>query len=250
MPSRWRQRNADNDQTICRKETGGGGDCLFYSIAEGLASGGLVDTDGSPYTVPKLRRIVARAFVGRREGGEYDEKLFRERMDAFVALEASGEQWPDEWSPSAIMEQDAYVDTKGVIWDTSTMAQKADAVEHELSQCGNSHWGTAVDLELLEDVLDVGFIILSQQTGRVYNYRLDSDTTREHYMLLFYQDDIHFQLAALAVPAEEESGTASVDTSPSPKMRLKSLFSAAEVPRYMKTIWQEDCRQPWPCSKL
>ncbi|CEM17505.1 unnamed protein product [Vitrella brassicaformis CCMP3155] len=229
MPSRWRQRNADNDQTICRKETGGGGDCLFYSIAEGLASGGLVDTDGSPYTVPRLRRVVARAFVGRTEGDEYDEKLFRERMDAFVALEASGEQWPDEWSPLAIMEQDAYVDTKGVIWDTSTMAQKADAVEHELSQCGNSHWGTAVDLELLEDALDVGFIILSQQTGR---------------------DDIHFQLAALAVPAEGESSARSVDTSPSPKMRLKSLFSAAEVPRCLRTIWQEDSRQPWPCSKL
>ena len=90
-------------------------------------------------------------------------------------------------------------------------------VHDVLSRCGSEshghcHWGTDVDLKHLAKALDVGFILLCKhRRPAVTNHICDgwaypwnfSRHSFSHWMLLYYEDEVHFQLAKIKTKSDQ-----------------------------------------------
>ncbi|KAL8271941.1 hypothetical protein Esti_004065 [Eimeria stiedai] len=228
----WRWRLGAKGLILRRIDAGGGGDCLFHSVALSLTA------RGAPVSSLLLRRIAADGAVGLKAcelGAVFtpkEETLFLERLGVMAALEAANE-WQDGWSPSAVLEsKKEYVATTGLVFDTSTTLGKAKAVHYEMRLPGNNHWGTASDICALEDSLDVGIIVMDDFTGKIYPTACDRKL-RKHYMFLYFVGGCHFQLVGLQTPDGH-----------------KSLFTPEELPPALIKLFEEDTKnalfpQPW-----
>uniref|UniRef100_A0A0G4GN00 OTU domain-containing protein n=1 Tax=Chromera velia CCMP2878 TaxID=1169474 RepID=A0A0G4GN00_9ALVE len=254
MSRAWERRRLPGGGRLFRKECGGDGDCLFRSLAAGIADAGLrwdscdLQLSSSKIgtrsvSVGFMREMVAKGFVGLApdqalesllsdEGAEWSEGAraeFRERAEILAAMELSGE-WLDRFSPSAILQGGRYMTSSGEIVDTSSEGGKALAFALELSTCGNVHWGTELDVGLLEDALGVGVVVLSSETGRVYNHGVKFDRKRRHFILIYYLDGIHYQLAGF-----QESGRSGGG-------EVRSVFSRKSLPQQIRALVEEDCK--------
>ncbi|KAL8449811.1 hypothetical protein Emed_002774 [Eimeria media] len=220
----WRWRLGAKGLILRRIDAGGGGDCLFHSVALSLTA------LGAPVSSLLLRRIAADGAVGLKACEPNavftpkGETLFLERLGVMAALEAADE-WQDGWSPSAVLESEKeYVATTGLVFDTSTALGKAKAVHYEMRLPGNNHWGTASDICALEDSLDVGIIVMDDSTGKIYPTACDRKL-RKHYMFLYFVGGCHFQLVGLQTPDGH-----------------KSLFTPEELPPALIKLFEEDTK--------
>jgi len=234
----WTWRCAQGGHLICRKETGGGGDCLFYSIAEALRSVGITSFSGYNVTVPFLRSIVATRFVGYDASSnspppiKWNPSQFLERLGVLATLEKHDtSSWFDGWSPSSILSANHYRSSSGTVFRVDSTEGKASAVHHELSRCGNVHWGSEMDILFLEDALNIGIILLRASTGKVYPLS-NLPSRRYVYLTIYYEDDIHFQVAGIRV---FDPGFATGF--------MKSAFFPPELPQFLLKWYKDDCKR-------
>lgn len=59
-------------------------------------------------------------------------------------------------------------------------------MHYELSRPGAVHWGSGFDVGAIEDGLNVGIVILSDDTGKMYPRAARTDVKRPYYILLYY----------------------------------------------------------------
>ncbi|CDI77265.1 hypothetical protein, conserved [Eimeria acervulina] len=215
----WTKRLQQQQMQMKRIDAGGGGDCLFLSVALALRE------EGSNVDAQRLRDIAALKVAGLAEKFEKgDEEEFMERLRLLSVLEETGD-WGDHWSPSAVLNSsDIYISNAGAYFDVRTPQGKAKAVYHELKQPGNNHWGTAADICALEEALDVGIIVLNDSNGAIYPTGCNVKP-RSKYIFLYFVNGSHFQLAGV----EGRGG-------------LKCLFRPEEIPAPLLQFFKTDTR--------
>ncbi|CBZ53984.1 conserved hypothetical protein [Neospora caninum Liverpool] len=173
-------------------QIGGGGDCMYHSIAACLKELEKFYPTFKALDMQAIRNAAADGFVGFRvsetsgriPGADWDAEAFMGRLEVLAALE--DEEWLESWSPSAVLSGDQYRNSAYMIMDTSTPEGKAAAVHFELSRPGSIHWGSGFDLEAIEDALNVGIVVLSHENGGVYPRAARTDVKRPYYILLYY----------------------------------------------------------------
>ncbi|PFH35544.1 hypothetical protein BESB_051950 [Besnoitia besnoiti] len=236
---KWQHRAAPFGVAVHRKETGGGGDCMYHSIAACLEELAEIHPEFEALDMQAIRNAAADGFVGYRAsklrheppGPQWDANAFMERLAVLAALE--DEEWSDSWSPSEVLTGDQYRNSAHMIMDTSTPEGKAAAVHFELSRPGSVHWGAGFDVEAIEDALNIGIIVLSHENGGIYPRASRTDVKRPYYVLIYYYSGEHFQQAGVRRLDEGDKGS-----------RIRSAFGADEIPEFIRHVHSEDCRQP------
>ncbi|ESS36320.1 putative transmembrane protein [Toxoplasma gondii VEG] len=237
--SAWQHRAAPFRVSVYKKEIGGDGDCMYHSIAACLKELEKFYPAFEALDMQAIRNVAADGFVGfrpsetseNRPGPDWDADAFMRRLEVLAALE--DEEWLDPWSPSAVLSGDQYRNSDYIIMDTSTPEGKAAAVHFELSRPGSVHWGSGFDIDVVEDALNIGVVVLSHETGGVYARASRTDVKRPYYILIYYYSGQHFQQAGIR---HHDKGSGS--------MEIRSAFSADEVPDFVLRLHREDCRQP------
>ncbi|CDJ61609.1 hypothetical protein, conserved [Eimeria maxima] len=122
LGSLWTRRLQKQNLQMKRIDAGGGGDCLFLSVALALQG------ERRAITSQGLRDLAAMKVAGLDSTGPHAKE--------------TGD-WGELWSPSAVLNsKQLYVNRDGVCFDVRTPLGKAKAVFHEMRQPGNNHWGT------------------------------------------------------------------------------------------------------------
>ncbi|CDJ65299.1 hypothetical protein, conserved [Eimeria necatrix] len=183
---KWSARLKKYNLAMKRADAGGGGDCLFLSVALGLSGSG-----GRSYGVQELRRAAANKAAGidgcdpNAAFADGEEEKFMERLAVLASIEEGGD-WEESWSPMSILHnKDIYVTAQGDCFDVSTPLGKAKALHYELRLPGNNHWGTSADICALEDALDVGIVVMDDSTGGIYPTGCE-EKKRSKYMFIYY----------------------------------------------------------------
>ena len=250
-------------------DCGGGGDCLFHTIREGLnvlreeyrekydalftEHGAMINTETG------LRRLAARKLVT-----EGHEEFLNKVLD-FKDNEKT-EEWYDKWSPlfelhtnnfgflseSTVTRVNAVeygtdkicIDRENlsggpknvetyIVKDLSThVADLRQSIEQKLSKPGNYHWGTYADIVCLSDALNIGFIVLRNEThggvnslrGWIYSLGM-SRSDFSHWMLLYCKSSYHFQLAALSHDDRND----------------QAVFTIEELPEALRKVYDFNC---------
>eukprot|EP00916_Digyalum_oweni_P000301 GHVL01000524.1.p1 GENE.GHVL01000524.1~~GHVL01000524.1.p1 ORF type:complete len:272 (-),score=42.09 GHVL01000524.1:360-1175(-) len=219
--------------SIKTMEAGGNGDCLFHSIKLGFDLSG--EYCNNELTVQSLRKQVADE-LGK------DMAEFERILDCWAAVEKSGE-WCNQWSPKKIKSGHPYRTTSGALFTTKSMEEKYAAVSAELSICGGTHWGGDVDLGMLERSLDCGFIIFTKSNGKIYNYGMRTDVKHSKYLLLYYHDDAHYQLAGIPEQFTKNANVSS-QSKFNKNSKVYSVFPPEKIPDFLLKKIEKDIRQP------
>ena len=104
---------------------------------------------------------------------------------------------------------------------STCVASLRNNIESQLSQEGQCHWGTFFDIVSLSDALQIGFIILKNETdggvndlrGWIYGLTA-SRSDYSHWMLLYCRSSTHFQLAALTYNENKDQAVFAIDEIP------------------------------------
>lgn len=250
----WQRRFRRFGYWVCYRDCGGGGDCLYKSIISSMRLGNT--------TVSALRTLVADQFVGINstsilgsEARMIDEKgditgflaptngthadsdsllnstrlfdgwkedVFLERLSVLATTEIAGE-WQDLWSPSEILNGDSFNGT-----DISTSQKKALLVHNILSMPGNTHWGSAFDVNYIEKIYSIKIVILWKNRGIFYP-TLGSETRFRRVVLIYYDDLVgHFQV----VGVKKMNSPLGSD--------MVSVFKRGKTPTSLKKMYKED----------
>ena len=94
---------------------------------------------------------------------------------------------------------------------STCVADLRERIGQHLRVQGNHHWGTYFDIVCLSDALDIGFIVLKNETfGGIHDARgwiyglAASRGDFSHWVLLYCESSTHFQLAALSHNNKDE----------------------------------------------
>ncbi|KAF8822080.1 hypothetical protein IE077_000076 [Cardiosporidium cionae] len=247
MHEAWYNRARLNDQRLCIMDVIGNGDCLFSAIVHGLRAAGIKKPDETFYTVTELRKISAATLAGF-QSQEYDTlkaenwniDQFYETMSVFLSMQEAND-WPDDWSPLNFIGLDYRRDLTGKVLYISDALTKAQLLVSLLSECGNTHWGTATDIESLEKYFNVGFIIFDGQTAQIYNHALKSRSWPK-YILLYYTGKHHFK--KMGIVTKSKTCFLGCDD-----YRIQSAFNADDIPDFILDCFTLDTRRPFLSEK-
>jgi len=158
----WRERLTDNKIGI--KDCGADGDCLFNVIAEALNVHQIYNSsDYIHYDAKDIREIAANAI---------NKDNFELIIDSYKA-EYNSSFCMEDWNPMEI--------------------SSIEELQTIIKTTGNLFWGDHLILELLQNELKFNVIILKDDEDKIYptaNYLEKYEKT----ILIYYIDDIHFQL--------------------------------------------------------
>jgi len=196
-----------------------------------------------------IRQIAARQMSNQPAVEFFNDVMNFKQQETLNA-------WQDRWSPRELLEDNAFhyladatvTRINGVQFEADSgligfqrangtegcireerlavyIAQLRFDVETQLSRMGSVHWGTASDVARLSEALDLGFLILpDHKTGLPRDLRgwmYGIATTRgdfSHWMLLYCNQQVHFQLAALHTQQQ----------------RYQIIFSTEELPALLR----------------
>ncbi|KAF8820772.1 hypothetical protein IE077_000414 [Cardiosporidium cionae] len=238
MPKNWYMRARKNRARLCLKEVDSDGDCMFSAIAIGIKKAGIKKADNTHYTVSDLRKIAAVTLAGFNPQKyeslcleEWNRDRFYETATVFLSME-SAEDWPDMWIPSQLFGESCTFTPEGTVEHVFNSFRKSQELVSCLSQMGNMHWGTAFDLEALEDYFNIGFILLDGSSAKVYNYGVQKKK-RPKYMMLYYTGYNHFQRVGIVV-----KGKANIFGISS--HRIQYIFDAHMIPSFILKCYRMD----------
>lgn len=227
---RWQHRARVFGLQVFYRDAGGGGNCMFLSIAAALLE--------IPKNIPALKGLDAQTLRERAAAGivgsrallsgtasKAEEDAFLTRLSVLSAMEDGG-SWEDGFSPTNIYTKDVYTTSSGTVMNTKTAQEKARALYHELSHPGAPHWGMAMDLEVLEEQLPIGFIVFKDD-GSLYPLGTRRDQTKDAYILMYFRPG-HFQQAAVGVSAAT----------------ARSALLPDEIPDFVQAVHWVDARAP------
>lgn len=166
---------SNGEYTFMSVETGGGGDCLFSSIAAGLNETDIQIPGGN--IAQEVRNIVANEILNWTDD-EYKEKL----DNIFIPMKDSKE-WYDHWDPRKI--------------------KNKQELANQFKTMGNNHWGTDFDIGIISRSLNIGFIILQNNNNKIFYQGITNPKNPQYYILLYYLGN-HYQLGCLLKKGEKK----------------------------------------------
>ncbi|EEA07747.1 uncharacterized protein CMU_006700 [Cryptosporidium muris RN66] len=209
----WQERLYRYGYWICLRDTGAGGDCLYSSVISAL--------DLKNITVTDLRKKVANNFVGFKNeeikaiSENYTSNLFKyqklnkeesiihiiennwdsvsfiDKLKMMSYQELSG-IWDDPWSPTNILNNNQ-LENRNI----TTPFLKAIMVRDKLSIPGNIHWGTELDINSLEEILNIQILLFWKERGIFYPI-INVNSNADYIILLYYDGVIqHFQVIGI-----------------------------------------------------
>ncbi|XP_953281.1 uncharacterized protein TA10755 [Theileria annulata] len=211
----WEDKLAPYRLTLCSKEFGGGGNCMFYSIAGALKEAGYkisffnFDREDMPLhvrqsilkmnlnkekflTMPEVRILASIAFVGLDPtipGAESYldvEELKTKLKNTSVAL---GDAADIQWNPKHWLQM---LESKAM-----DPLQVAKTVFKQISSFAPVYtWGSGDDLYGLAEIMNVDFILF-HKTNQVIQHVRSSARAPVCTLLLYYHTMIHFQCAGI-----------------------------------------------------
>lgn len=159
----------------------GNGDCLFNVIAETL---------NEPYS------ITIRERASQMINNENFETII-----GFYRISVDNNEFYHEWDPYEI--------------------KTVDDLKKELCKEGNNYWGDYIVLHLLEEALNINFILLWNDPYKVYNIGIEFKEERPT-IILYYIDNTHFKLVGKFIGNE-----------------IVTLFN--KIPEEIWQLYREDC---------
>ncbi len=184
-------------------ETGGGGDCLFSTISEGIKQAFINPhiNQNQCFSVQELRKIVKDSIIN------WDSETFKNNLEIFKVLEDTGD-WDDLWSPAEI----------------NNKIQLAD----QFFRKGNNHWGTDFDIDVISDRLNIGILIFRSEPNLAELYSLvhNSSKKKKYYMLIYNINMLHYKLAGLKKEGEP----------------FISVFNIRDLPQFLKDEYYSKCK--------
>lgn len=198
------QKISNGNYILGIMETGGGGDCLFSSISEGIKQAFInpLINENQCFTVQELRRIVRNTIMN------WNSETYKDNLEVFKALEETGE-WDDLWSPAEIKNKIELAD--------------------QFLQTGNNHWGTDFDIDIISDKLNIGILILRSESNLAELYSLVSDYSKKkkkYYMLIYNINMYHYKLAGLKNNYEP----------------FTSVYNTKDLPNFLKEEYYSKCK--------
>ena len=213
--------------TVVIRECGGGGDCLFYTLARGITT----VSNPQPITVAKMRSIVA-------EGMDLDYVL--EKLPYYTELENQR----NEYTIRGLVKNAVGVSVEAIhdhlykhrLSESSLAREKTKykkllpAFQELVRTTGPSYQGTESDLMRLassdSDLFrHIGYMILDSRLRSVCQLIfVDEKTT--HLMLLFNIQDYHWMLVGIRGKGEQ----------------VRTLFEIADLPGEIAKIWKMQCQ--------
>jgi len=223
---RWETLRGDTGHLLCKIETGGDGDCLFYSLGTALVD--LYDN------YPDIgSNEVSEAVQMLRNNGKYIRKYLSERLRNFLQpkiLEMAGNS-PDYYKNEDLWQQ-AFTE------EEAQKISKADTEEKAwklaLSTYGSSsHWGTEFDVYMFENVFNVGVIIFneSRKDKKFYYCRGTPEISPfTYYVIINHQQrdgiGLHFQLGGAYNKASKQ---------------ITSGFDRNDLPNWIIDTYRQEC---------
>lgn len=163
----WESRLGKNYSKIGIMECGSEGDCLFYAIAEALNFENMKSMSNSDiYTVDSLREIAA-------------DQITSDNFPLIIEsyrLEADSFDFNGDWDPNEI--------------------HTPEDLRTELIISGNNYWGDIIVLQLLQQALEINFIILRSDEALVYPTATEN-SNYDKSIILYYENNIHFKLVGV-----------------------------------------------------
>ncbi len=224
---RWDVIKKNAGQLLCKVETGGDGDCLFYSLGTGLVD--LYDN------YPDIGSDeVSKAVQMLRNNGKYIRKhlsthLQRILKPTMLELAEDKENYyknEDLWL-AEFTEEEAHKISK------AETEEKAWAVALTIYR-SQSHWGTDFDIWMFEQVFNVGVIIFndSKKNKKLYYCRGTSEISPySHYIIITHQQsggvNLHFQLGGAYNKSVKQ---------------VTSGFERNDLPDWIVTTYRQECK--------
>lgn len=219
-----------------QKDNKGNGDCLFHCVCDALKTKSLsfvrkhlndsvesvADLNGS-----HIRTLVANHISEDKESMFYWKTILMHYQIAEEEAQSTGsstedemdEAWCEEASDLTFWEPPTLVQEPG--WSAKDI-KTIDEFRAVILTGGNTYWGDYITVSILQDVLLINIVLLSEQTTEVYWY--GCDFVHPHTMVLYYIDDTHFKLVGF----KKKNGN------------IKAIYPVDKFPSRVHKIMDED----------
>ncbi|KAL8455772.1 hypothetical protein Emag_000346 [Eimeria magna] len=233
----WRWRLGAKGLILRRIDAGGGGDCLFHSVALSLTARGV------PASSLLLRRIAADGAVGLKACEPGAAQIPRDiYLLSQAACNLKQQALPLWVMPFTLLfylpgpsvchsvltpkEETLFLERLGVMAALEAADEWQDGWSPSAVLESEKEYVATTDICALEDSLDVGIIVMDDSTGKIYPTACDRKL-RKHYMFLYFvTPDGH-----------------------------KSLFTPEELPPALIKLFEEDTKnalfpRPWASDSV
>ena len=206
----WRVRLNENSQknnkncTYAIRDCGGEGNCLFECIATALNYTKAIEPNlniiidnnlkQEYYTSNDIRNIASSSIT-------------IDNFDCIIEsykLAKLNNEFYGNWNPFNIF--------------------KIEDLQNEIMKMGDNFWGDHIIINLLEEKLNVSFIILNNEEYIIQNI-MNNIRSHKYVILLYYSTNLHFQLI----------GKINKNT-------LITIFEIEKLPMEIFNIFNKDCR--------
>ena len=167
-------------------EAGGGGDCLFLSLAAGIKQAYDKKIENRLFTASELRGVVGQ-HIQKKSADDYELLLLN------LTSHEEANDWSDAWLPSQNRSKQQLI--------------------KQMTQSGNNHWGTNYDVGFISQELNICIIIFNSQ-NKIYCTTYENETRFRYYILIYNIDQIHYQLAGLKHKSGEYESVFTRETMP------------------------------------
>ena len=142
-------------------ESGGGGDCLFHSIAAGIEIANSITKmkENRNFSAKELRKIVGDSIL------EWDQHKFNEYIEIARISKMYGE-WFEKWDPN--------------------MVHNKQVLSKIFSLMGNIHWGTDQDISILSEKLNIGIIVFQGNINYARIYCIPTENNKKKNIIFLY----------------------------------------------------------------
>ncbi|ORM39921.1 uncharacterized protein BXIN_1286 [Babesia sp. Xinjiang] len=241
----WDNLLMPRNMTICRKNYGADGNCLFNAIAGILRDHqltrdmiGLTTTDlpasvslsledtnftDTFYTVADLRKIIAVRFVGVDPYNQaalpfWNVSELITKLEVYAGVEGTADYGDIRWEPSKFLNQ---------IRNNGDLLDIAKKIFSRLAQVSNPYsWGSYEDIDTLAHVFNLDIYLFWSNEIRLQRFKgLRHENALRPALILYYHVMQHFDGAGVITNIDE------ADTIP-----IRSMFSVRRFPETLRQI--------------
>ena len=186
-------------------------------------------TQGKPHLVKTLRTLVAQRFIANSTAEEFLNAVLN-----FRAQQQQGRAWQDAWDPSHLLchcgfefllgaetveavgpnddgrPEDILVTSRStgdlqihaLEGGTTKLLNLQAELQEVLQESGNTHWGTVLDVAMLAEALNIGFMVFSSRVQGSDRWLYGLNLQRGYFpflMMLYCNENVHYAPASRAL---------------------------------------------------
>lgn len=189
--SRWRLARKD-DNLICDVDTGGAGDCLYYSVGTGMIQ--LSNLYGKINS--EMNTVVDKLKTRGTYLRKYLSKYLRIMHKKLVVHDFFGSELDDEWWKQDFLWTAVFTEREANRIIRAETEDDAYNIAKEI-YLKSSHWGVHFDIQMIQSIFKIGIIVMNRD-GKLF-YCTGERKTFDYYILIFNYDNIHYTLGGIYV---------------------------------------------------